>query len=349
MTGIMLYSGYVKIAREIEVGDLLMGDDGTPRQVLKLHHGKAKLFIIQSSESFDIMIVTGNHTLCLKTDEDEENIVEMSVYEFLSLSYLERKKYFMIRNAVTQWEKYEAPEISGIKIGKWLAGDKSLDEDEDVFMYKTSDKGDCDIFYLKDEIMFSSQEYRREIIEGFTSEAICRDNLFKTENECCAHNIWFFARSLGFHSEIIDKIFVEIDFSKTSTRFENLTICPLGVDNFYGFETDGNRRFLLDNVIVSHNCQLPCVKNEKFCFESKSWDKCVEETIYFTDIMRQKDKEFQDCLNEVRIGVLSEKTVALLESRLNLNLDNIYKIKPTRLFTKKMSVNNLNQLEVRLL
>jgi replicative DNA helicase len=38
-TEVIMYDGHLKKVEDIQIGDLLMGDDGTPRKVLELHHG----------------------------------------------------------------------------------------------------------------------------------------------------------------------------------------------------------------------------------------------------------------------------------------------------------------------
>jgi ATP-dependent DNA helicase PIF1 len=95
--------------------------------------------------------------------------------------------------------------------------------------------------------------------------------------------------------------------------------------------------------------QLPCIGSDEFCFESKSWDKCIEQTVYLTEIMRQKDVEFQNCLNDVRIGLLTKKTRKLLKSRVGVELKNDFGIKPTKLFPTNYSVDYINNKELDIL
>jgi ATP-dependent DNA helicase PIF1 len=92
--------------------------------------------------------------------------------------------------------------------------------------------------------------------------------------------------------------------------------------------------------------QLPAINSDSFCFESKSWLKCIEQTIYLTEIMRQKDTEFQDCLNNVRVGFLPEKTRRLLNSRVGIQLTNDFGIKPTQLYSTNYSVDRINNQEL---
>lgn len=99
-------------------------------------------------------------------------------------------------------------------------------------------------------------------------------------------------------------------------------------------------------ILSGDFCQLPCINSDDFCFESKTWDKCVEHTIYLTEIMRQKDKEFQECLNNIRIGLLPNKTIKMLNSRLNVQLNNEFGIKPTKLYSTNYSVDYINNKEL---
>jgi ATP-dependent DNA helicase PIF1 len=92
--------------------------------------------------------------------------------------------------------------------------------------------------------------------------------------------------------------------------------------------------------------QLPCVNSDNFCFESESWDRCVEQTVYLTEIMRQKDVDWQNCLNDVRVGLLPEKTRKLLKTRVGVELTNNFGIKPTKLYSTNYSVDHVNNKEL---
>ena len=64
-TSIMLSSGEIKLVEDIEVGDLLMGDDSTPRTVLSLARGQDKMYEVVPVKG-DKYIVNSEHILCLK-------------------------------------------------------------------------------------------------------------------------------------------------------------------------------------------------------------------------------------------------------------------------------------------
>jgi P4 family phage/plasmid primase-like protien len=64
-TPIRMYNGDIKMIQDIGVGEQLMGDDSTPRNVQRLWRGKDKMYEIKpvKGESF---VVNGNHKLALK-------------------------------------------------------------------------------------------------------------------------------------------------------------------------------------------------------------------------------------------------------------------------------------------
>jgi len=64
-TPVLMYDGSVKMVQDIQVGELLMGDDSTPRTVLALGSGKDDLYDIVPKKG-DTYGVNSEHILCLK-------------------------------------------------------------------------------------------------------------------------------------------------------------------------------------------------------------------------------------------------------------------------------------------
>ena len=102
-------------------------------------------------------------------------------------------------------------------------------------------------------------------------------------------------------------------------------------------------------VLSGDFLQLPCVGTSSFCFESKSWDKCIDETIYLNKIIRQGNKTFQNVLNSIRKGKITEDVKKILDSRIGVELDNDYGIKPTKLYSKNYDVDIINNKELDIL
>lgn len=104
-------------------------------------------------------------------------------------------------------------------------------------------------------------------------------------------------------------------------------------------------------VFVGDFYQLPPVKRDgeiEFVFESPLWKEIVQETIKLTKILRQDDPVFQEILNEVREGNVSEKSINILLSR----KDDSWRqreIRPSLLYTKRAYVDMINQSNLKAL
>jgi ATP-dependent DNA helicase PIF1 len=106
----------------------------------------------------------------------------------------------------------------------------------------------------------------------------------------------------------------------------------------------------LQLIVVGDFCQLPPVVNIQgsddkrpiFCFESISWDSCIDEVVVLKEIVRQTDPEFQECLNHVRMGNVSPKVKTLLESRIGVDISKDG-ILPTRIYPNKKNVDYINR------
>ena len=100
-TPILMYDGTIKEVQDIQVGDLLMGDDSTPRTVLSLARGRERMYKIHQTKGGDYT-VNESHILSLKmTKMAKKNthtyyingkafrkgdIVDISVKDYIELS-----------------------------------------------------------------------------------------------------------------------------------------------------------------------------------------------------------------------------------------------------------------------
>ena len=60
-----MFDGTIKCVQNVVVGDVLMGDDSTPRTVLSLGRGKDNMYKI-THDNEDFYTVNSEHILCLK-------------------------------------------------------------------------------------------------------------------------------------------------------------------------------------------------------------------------------------------------------------------------------------------
>lgn len=129
-TQILMADGYTKPVEEIVVGDLLLGDDGTPRKVLELHRGVDKMYKIIPIKG-DSFIVNGGHILSLYRtrqgytyNSDEPGVDEVSVSDYLLKSKNYKHLHKLRRPAFVDFHQNEVLELPPYFLGLYL-GDGS--------------------------------------------------------------------------------------------------------------------------------------------------------------------------------------------------------------------------------
>lgn len=95
--------------------------------------------------------------------------------------------------------------------------------------------------------------------------------------------------------------------------------------------------------------QLPPVPDQgkvaRFAFEAERW-KDLDATIQLTTVFRQKDEDFVEMLNQMRTGMLTEKTIQNFK-QLQRPLQHNDGIIPTELFPTRYEVDTANALRMR--
>lgn len=83
----------------------------------------------------------------------------------------------------------------------------------------------------------------------------------------------------------------------------------------------------------------------RFAFESSAWKAAGLVSVVLTKIERQTDPDFQQLLNECRIGTPSAKSIELLKGRQGLDWKS-HLIRPTLLFSRNADVDSINEKNV---
>ncbi len=84
------------------------------------------------------------------------------------------------------------------------------------------------------------------------------------------------------------------------------------------------------------------INRDKFCFMSQSWLNANLSICYLTDQFRQTDTELNQILNEIRSGVVTDRSIALL----NNSKEGIDVEDPTRLYTHNLDVDRINTTHI---
>jgi Hom_end-associated Hint/Type III restriction enzyme, res subunit/LAGLIDADG-like domain len=329
-TPVMMYDGSIKPVQDVKVGDKIMGDDSSPRNILSVCSGTEQLYNVVPTKG-DSYIVNESHILSLISNKKGENgkKVDIEVREYLKLSEYEKSRLKGYRVPVDFPEK-QVP-LDPYMFGYWLGDGSSSDsaicsQDSTVLHYfsrnlgqynlhlKYSGKYDYRICGPKPNYFFStmkelnviknkhipaiykynSRNVRLQLLAGLLDSdgsAIKGGWEFVQKNEKLFDDFLFLARSLGFYgykSKCVKKctnsnndhegIYYRCSISgdsiedvpcKVPRKIHEKPRCQvknvlrtgiklekLEVGEYFGFEIDGNHRFVLGDFTVTHNTQV---------------------------------------------------------------------------------------------
>lgn len=95
-TPVLMYDGTIKMVQDVAIGDKLMGDDSTPREVLSLARGKEQMYKIKQEEGDDY-IVNESHILSMRMSKPKKLKKTKTAYKiayFSQKEFVYRKKTF---------------------------------------------------------------------------------------------------------------------------------------------------------------------------------------------------------------------------------------------------------------
>jgi len=245
-TPLIMYDGSIKMVQDIESGDLLMGDDSTPRTVLSLARGKDKMYDI-IPENGEKYTVNHEHILCLR-DMSSFSVIEKAIKDYLLLSD-EKKATLKGYKVAVDFEEKVTPE------DPYIVGNR-LGSQENVcipFLYKCN-----------------SREKRLRLLAGLLDDnGSFMNNQYELTYNDDIKDIVYLVRSLGLACSFsennklvifgggIEKIPTKIVVSEkartTDHLLTNIKVEYVNDDDYYGFTLDGNCRFLLSDFTVTHN------------------------------------------------------------------------------------------------
>ena len=124
-TKILMYNGKIKSVEDVVIGDIIMGDDSTPRNVLSLSQGHSLLYKIVPKIG-EPVIVNGNHiiTIVKTKGNNKGQIIDISVDDYMKLPLKLKTNYNWIRVPV-QFPPI-VQKIDPYVIGYFIDGDYSF-------------------------------------------------------------------------------------------------------------------------------------------------------------------------------------------------------------------------------
>ena len=274
-TKVPLWTAKEKLAGDLQVGDELLGDDGTKRTILAMTRGKGQMYEVVQANS-EPYKVNDQHILTLHMPDHADSVFDISIQDYMALDETTKKQMAGIRGQCIQWPTCEVdtdPYIIGSQLNN-----------------KITNK------HIPDEYLFNDRQTRLAVLAGMidTDGSVSRNGTRITitqgmNHEHLAHDIVFLARSLGFNCQInkhrtvwthkgekrtgealtmnisghgLEDIPTRLPRKKcaspmvhnTSKSTGFITIKDIGIGEYVGFEIDGNQRFLINDFTVTHNC-----------------------------------------------------------------------------------------------
>jgi hypothetical protein len=311
-TKVMRFNGEICSVEDVVVGDKLMGDDGTSRDVLELYRGEETMYRFMLSDGMAYEF-NESHILCLVATQTHGrqkagSKITVTVREWLTWSDRKKRTHAFYRSDVDFSSGEELP-IDPYTLGVWLGdgsstsdyiwlGDAKREVLEAIKAEHKADEKNCKKYKLgirselkslglmqgKKFVPFvyktSSRSDRLKLIAGMldTDGSVDRYSYeWSTKHKSLAEDMEFLLKSVGCHATIKEKIvkgrvYYRMSIGRNIANIPTLRLKTpdhnrqrdnlhfgiksvecLGVGNYYGFELDGNHKFLGADFSVLHN------------------------------------------------------------------------------------------------
>jgi len=310
-TQILMYDWTIKKVQHIKVGDIIMGDDSTPRIIQSIARGRERMYKIYNDNPLESASYTVNQSHILSLKQADDKVVDISL-----LDYLKRNKnsveLYGYRVAISDTDVETENTVSSLKA--YAHGYNRAQFDKSLTAYSLSANEPYNVINLN--YIRTPRIKRLHLLAGilaynhFNHHIGFHDkehylNIINVSSQF-ANDILFLVRSLGFNgvktvlktkydtdtgtgtvaecNDIIREMntvyrvdlyfpteedIYSIPFRNTKDWIQkyiatNERIIPhmsrykikverLEEDDYYGFEIDGNRRFVLGDFTVTHN------------------------------------------------------------------------------------------------
>lgn len=285
-TLVLMYSGELRKVEDLRVGDLLMGNDSTPRKILSLARGQENLYWVRQNKGIDYR-VNESHILSLRRSWEEDGHVHGEVLNIELREYLRQSDAFK-----SNYQGYKvAVEFSpqALPVEPYSFG-------------LSLDGGNTQI---PQAYLINSTDNRLQLLAGLIDgggyfDAQCGGYDITRKDQALARQIKFLCDTLGFRASLLAKpaeiktvgfasevycvrFFGDVEripvklarkqaqpwTGKRSWRQTGITVEFDRFDDYYGFELDGNGLFLLEDLTVTHNTTFAMNIAENVAMEGK--------------------------------------------------------------------------------
>ena len=259
-TKILMFDGSIKNVENIEIGNVIMGDDSTSRFVLELCRDQDEMFEIIPDNNSESYTVNKQHKLVLKTNINFNNYKVGEIYEVTVEDYLKQTNEFKSFMNIYK-TPVEFPEINldiniqDINLSSNIPDKYKINSRKNriIILNKLIDRLTDSIFYDNNHnyltCYFNNINFSEDFIFicrslGFLAikiEATGQENMF-------IYQIYGDIQSLNLKNYNIQNNKTENNILST-----NFKVKSKGQGDYYGFTLNGNHRFLLSTFDVVRN------------------------------------------------------------------------------------------------
>jgi superfamily II DNA or RNA helicase len=241
-TPVLMFDGTIRKVQNIVTGDVIMGDDSTPRRVQSTCCGHETLYKVIPDVGTPY-VVNESHILSLKTS-DSHTVIDIALLDYLGLPDDLKSKLHGYRMPVDF-------QPIAIRDNPYGVGRNLVINDE---------------YFIPHEYKCNSRSVRLQVLAGII-DAVIRPHSMTFSHDSLANDVVFLVNSLGFtavrrNNEVVisgkDMDAVPVLHTRNAFPTFDGSVSPIRVEEledgvYYGFEIDGNRRFMLGDFTVTHN------------------------------------------------------------------------------------------------
>lgn len=287
-TKIMMADGNIKNVEDCKVNDLIMGPDISNNKQFQTHNFRRITSLARGTDIMYSIIINNkigfqcnqHHILTLKSKCNISKFGNMYKATYYKNGKLRNNWFFDLKSADNFKRNFVDNFLFDIPLNQYI---KHIENDEmfgsfhymyvskmyfensnDIPNYNPYEFGKNiipkNLSKLPDACKFDSFENRKKLLLGllnyFGYKTVDKISL-TIYNESLIEDIRYLASSLGYLA-IVDNYNLNLYFGLC-----HFTIESIGYGNYYGFQLDGDGRFLLHNGLVTHNttCIGQIVKN----------------------------------------------------------------------------------------
>ncbi len=331
-TPILMYNGSVKMIQDINIRDKLMGDDSKPRNVRSTIHGESLLFrVVPEVQGFDSYTVNDVHILSL-IDVRTNVKRDIEIMDYLQLSDKDKSQLYGYRVSV---EFAEKEVINPYEFGKMLNNIYVDYDNKDVLKYnniiRKNGKYICIDKHIPDDYKINSKLNRLRLLQGIFYNYTHKNKVYEgkvyieDDNIYFLEDVAFVCKTLGYivvikniafgmeglflyrltvYGHGADEIIGRIKATKSCISKTPIRIERAGYGEYFGFEIDGNRRYLHRDCTVTHNTAIGL-------YLASQLKKKTLVIVHKEFLMNQWVERIKEFLPDAKIGILQQNKMEI--------------------------------------